>query len=110
VAGAGAWVPALPAGATTIPVRRRLTLASQSPEVLGPDAFPGDRRRFPAVLAASDTPDTWRMWSYAWNAGPGTHTVTVRCTDGTGTLQTRVVQDVIPNGAGGYHAITVTAG
>ena len=62
----------------------------------------------PAVLAASDTPDTWRMWSYAWNADRGAHTVTVRCTDGTGTLQTPVVQDVIPDGASGYHSITVT--
>jgi hypothetical protein len=62
----------------------------------------------PAALAASDTPDTWRMWSYAWDADPGAHTVTVRCTDGTGTLQTPVVRDVIPDGASGYHSITVT--
>ena len=62
----------------------------------------------PAVLATSDTPDTWRMWSYAWPAAKGQHTLTVRCTDGTGTLQTAVVQDVIPNGATGYHSIGVT--
>ena len=61
----------------------------------------------PAVLATSDTPDTWRMWSYAWQAEHGTHNVTVRCTDGTGTLQTSAVQDVIPNGATGYHSISV---
>jgi len=61
----------------------------------------------PAVLATSDTPDTWRMWSYAWPATSGQHTLTVRCTDGTGTLQTPVVQDVIPNGASGYHSIQV---
>jgi DMSO/TMAO reductase YedYZ molybdopterin-dependent catalytic subunit len=62
----------------------------------------------PATLATSDTPDTWRMWSYPWRADRGRHTVTVRCTDGTGTLQTPVVQDVIPNGATGYHSISVT--
>ncbi|HEV2635061.1 MAG TPA: molybdopterin-dependent oxidoreductase [Actinocrinis sp.] len=61
-----------------------------------------------AVLATSDTPDTWRMWSYAWPATKGQHTLTVRCTDGTGTLQTAVVQDVIPNGSTGYHQIGVT--
>jgi hypothetical protein len=62
----------------------------------------------PAVLATADTPDTWRMWSYSWQAERGNHTITVRCTDGTGTLQTPVVQDVIPNGAQGYHSISVS--
>jgi hypothetical protein len=64
----------------------------------------------PATLAASDTPDTWRMWSYPWRADPGSHTVAVRCNDGTGTLQTPVVQDVIPDGASGYHSINVAVG
>ena len=64
----------------------------------------------PANLAASDTPDTWRQWSYAWHATPGRHTLTVRCTDGTGTLQTPVVQDTLPDGASGYHSIQVTIG
>jgi DMSO/TMAO reductase YedYZ molybdopterin-dependent catalytic subunit len=62
----------------------------------------------PARLAAADTPDTWRMWSLPWQATPGRHTLTVRCTDGTGTRQTPTVQDVIPDGATGYHSITVT--
>jgi DMSO/TMAO reductase YedYZ molybdopterin-dependent catalytic subunit len=61
----------------------------------------------PAVLATSDTPDTWRMWSYAWQAERGSHMISVRCTDGTGTLQMSLVQGVIPNGASGYHSISV---
>ncbi|MBR7838240.1 molybdopterin-dependent oxidoreductase [Actinospica durhamensis] len=61
----------------------------------------------PADLATADTPDTWRMWSFPWRAAPGRHTLTVRCTDGTGTLQTPVNQDVIPDGATGYHSVTV---
>jgi len=62
-----------------------------------------------ATLATSDTPDTWRQWSYAWeNAQKGSHQVSVRATDGTGTIQTSVVQDVVPDGATGYHQITVT--
>jgi DMSO/TMAO reductase YedYZ molybdopterin-dependent catalytic subunit len=63
-----------------------------------------------ADLATADTPDTWRQWSYAWHATPGQHTLTVRCTDGTGTLQTPVVQDTLPDGATGYHSIQVTIG
>ncbi|MDQ0778957.1 DMSO/TMAO reductase YedYZ molybdopterin-dependent catalytic subunit [Streptomyces aurantiacus] len=61
-----------------------------------------------ATLATADTPDTWRQWSYQWeNASKGSHKVKVRATDGTGAVQTSDVQDVVPNGATGYHAITV---
>ncbi|MBS2963731.1 molybdopterin-dependent oxidoreductase [Actinocrinis puniceicyclus] len=63
-----------------------------------------------AALAASDTPDTWRQWSYKWeNAPRGSHRVAVRATDGTGTVQTSAVRDVVPDGASGYHEITVNA-
>lgn len=61
-----------------------------------------------AKLAASDTPDTWRQWSYEWaNAPKGSHKVKVRATDGTGAVQTSAVQGVVPNGATGHHSITV---
>ncbi|MFF3256386.1 molybdopterin-dependent oxidoreductase [Actinacidiphila glaucinigra] len=61
-----------------------------------------------ATLATSDTPDTWRQWSYEWaNASKGSHKVKVRATDGTGAVQTSVVQGVVPNGATGYHSIIV---
>jgi DMSO/TMAO reductase YedYZ molybdopterin-dependent catalytic subunit len=60
------------------------------------------------TLAMADTPDTWRQWSYAWTgAAKGSHTLTVRATDGTGTLQTSAIQDVAPNGSTGYHQISV---
>ena len=62
-----------------------------------------------ATLATSDTPDTWRQWSYTWeNAPRGNHQIAVRATDGTGTIQTAAVQDVVPDGATGYHQISVT--
>jgi DMSO/TMAO reductase YedYZ molybdopterin-dependent catalytic subunit len=65
----------------------------------------------PATLATADTPDTWRQWSYTWSgATQGTHTVAVRATDGTGTVQTSTVQGVVPDGATGYHTITVQVG
>jgi hypothetical protein len=58
------------------------------------------------TLATADTPDTWRQWSYQWVDAPkGSHTVQVRATDGTGTVQTSVVADVVPDGASGYHSI-----
>ncbi len=61
-----------------------------------------------ATLAASDTPDTWRQWSYTWqNASRGSHEIAVRATDATGAVQTSAVHDVIPDGATGYHRITV---
>lgn len=61
-----------------------------------------------ATLATSDTPDTWRQWSYQWEDAPkGSHAVKVRATDGTGAVQTSAVQGVVPNGATGYHGITV---
>ncbi|ACU72433.1 oxidoreductase molybdopterin binding [Catenulispora acidiphila DSM 44928] len=63
-----------------------------------------------ANLATADTPDTWRQWSYPWQATKGSHTLTVRCTDGTGTLETPVIQDTLPDGATGYHSIQVTVG
>jgi DMSO/TMAO reductase YedYZ molybdopterin-dependent catalytic subunit len=60
------------------------------------------------TLATADTPDTWRQWSYAWTgATKGSHTLTVRATDGTGAVQTSAIQDVAPNGATGYHQISV---
>jgi Bacterial Ig domain len=60
------------------------------------------------ALAASDTPDTWRQWSYQWtDAAQGGHTVKVRATDATGALQTSVVQGSVPDGATGYHTINV---
>ena len=61
-----------------------------------------------ATLAASDTPDTWRQWSLQWNgATRGSHTLKVRATDGTGALQTSAIADVVPDGATGYHTITL---
>ncbi|HEX4788206.1 MAG TPA: molybdopterin-dependent oxidoreductase [Actinospica sp.] len=60
------------------------------------------------TLATSDTPDTWRQWSYRWADAPkGSHTVKVRATDATGALQISTVQDVVPDGATGYHSINL---
>ncbi|MFG2979559.1 molybdopterin-dependent oxidoreductase [Streptomyces sp. NPDC048331] len=61
-----------------------------------------------ADLAVQDTLDTWRQWSYRWNAAPGGHTITVRATDGTGAVQTEERSRTIPDGASGWHSVFVT--
>ncbi|MFE0737314.1 sulfite oxidase [Streptomyces sp. NPDC058855] len=61
-----------------------------------------------ADLAAQDTVDTWRQWSYRWRATPGGHTLTVRATDGTGTVQTDRRTGTVPDGATGRHSVFVT--
>ncbi|MFI6875635.1 molybdopterin-dependent oxidoreductase [Streptomyces sp. NPDC050400] len=61
-----------------------------------------------ARLAAQDTRDTWRQWSYAWDAMKGNHTLTVRATDSTGETQTEKRTPPIPDGASGWHSVVVT--
>jgi DMSO/TMAO reductase YedYZ molybdopterin-dependent catalytic subunit len=61
-----------------------------------------------ATLAAQDTYDTWRQWYYRWDATPGTHTIQVRATDNTGYTQTARKHGMEPDGATGYHTISVT--
>ncbi|MEV6192102.1 molybdopterin-dependent oxidoreductase [Streptomyces sp. NPDC051920] len=61
-----------------------------------------------AHLAAEDTRDTWRQWSLAWPATPGSHTLTVRATDRTGSVQTDQRTRTIPDGASGWHSVVVT--
>ncbi|MFJ6868619.1 molybdopterin-dependent oxidoreductase [Streptomyces termitum] len=61
-----------------------------------------------ADLAAQDTVDTWRQWSYRWPATPGGHTLTVRATDATGRVQPERRTGTIPDGATGHHSVFVT--
>ena len=60
-----------------------------------------------AELAGDASVDTWRQWKFVWKAGKGTHTVQSRATDGTGTVQTSKVQDVLPDGATGYDSRSI---
>ncbi|MFJ7125838.1 molybdopterin-dependent oxidoreductase [Streptomyces sp. NPDC098101] len=61
-----------------------------------------------ARLAAEDTRDTWRQWTYPWTATPGRHTLTVRATDGTGATQPERRTKTMPDGAQGWHSVVVT--
>jgi len=61
----------------------------------------------PAVLAAEQSADTWRQWSYAWAATPGRHSIRVRATERGGALQTADRAEPFPDGATGQHQIVV---
>jgi DMSO/TMAO reductase YedYZ molybdopterin-dependent catalytic subunit len=62
-----------------------------------------------ADLGAGYSNDTWRLWSYQWQATkPGLHTITVRATDNTGAVQTSEIADVVPDGATGWQSVTFT--
>jgi DMSO/TMAO reductase YedYZ molybdopterin-dependent catalytic subunit len=50
---------------------------------------------------------TWVQWRYDWPLSTGRHRFRVRATDGTGALQIEEVSGVRPNGATGYHLVTV---
>jgi DMSO/TMAO reductase YedYZ molybdopterin-dependent catalytic subunit len=61
-----------------------------------------------ATLAAADGIDTWRQWTWAWDAPPGLHSLRVRATDGTGAAQTAQEASPVPNGASGWDSVVVT--
>lgn len=61
----------------------------------------------PARLADELSLDTWRQWTYDWDATPGPHTLRARTTDGLGNTQTADRVDVVPDGATGYPTLTI---
>jgi len=62
----------------------------------------------PAELEPAATPLQWRRWRWDWPAAPGRHLVAVRAVDGTGELQSERVTEPHPDGASGYHVVSVT--
>ncbi|MFA9444393.1 molybdopterin-dependent oxidoreductase [Egicoccus sp. AB-alg6-2] len=62
----------------------------------------------PAELAAPVNDLTWRQWVLRWDATPGRHRIRCRATDGTGATQPEERVPVRPDGATGWHTITVT--
>ena len=71
-------------------------------------AIDGEWRECTLATPISDA--TWVQWTYAWDAAsasPGDHRIEVRATDGNGVVQDAAVTPPAPDGARGYHAITV---
>jgi len=56
-----------------------------------------------ARLADEYSVDTWRMWSWVWDAEPGLHTLHVRATDSTGRVQPEERRPPVPSGSTGWH-------
>lgn len=65
----------------------------------------GDWRE--AELADVTGPDTWRQWLYRWHATPGQHQVAVRATNAKGELQIHDAAAPAPDGATGWHTISI---
>jgi DMSO/TMAO reductase YedYZ molybdopterin-dependent catalytic subunit len=61
-----------------------------------------------ASLQPPPSKDTWVPWSLSWvPAQAGMITLVVRATDGTGEQQSSHEQGPVPNGATGYHKVSV---
>lgn len=60
-----------------------------------------------ATLAREPSIDTWVQWTWQWDASPGRHTLSVRATDRDGVTQPEERTDVVPDGATGWHSVSV---
>jgi DMSO/TMAO reductase YedYZ molybdopterin-dependent catalytic subunit len=60
-----------------------------------------------ARLAADASIDSWRQWVLEWDAPRGSHTIRVRATDGTGQVQPETPAPPPPDGASGWHTVSV---
>lgn len=56
-----------------------------------------------AQLRAPISDRTWTVWRYDWEYSEGEHLFEVRCTDGTGDLQTERIEPPRPDGSSGLH-------
>ncbi|HZC07179.1 MAG TPA: molybdopterin-dependent oxidoreductase [Ktedonobacterales bacterium] len=62
----------------------------------------------PATLKPPLSDQSWVYWSWQWTPpAPGTYTLVVRATDGTGAIQSPVQTSTVPNGATGQHHVPV---
>jgi DMSO/TMAO reductase YedYZ molybdopterin-dependent catalytic subunit len=68
----------------------------------------GDWADAELALAISDA--TWVQWQYPWSAAAGEHSIRVRATDGSGTVQESRQTRPAPDGARGYHTVLVSVG
>ena len=60
-----------------------------------------------ARLSKPISDSTWVQWVLDWNATPGRHVIQVRATDGTGVVQVETSTQPAPDGARGWHKISV---
>jgi hypothetical protein len=60
-----------------------------------------------AMLSAEVSKDTWRMWWLEVDVPKGAHQLVVRATDQSGYTQTENQAGTVPDGATGWHSVTV---
>lgn len=61
-----------------------------------------------AALTPPRSDQSWVLWSWQWlPPAPGTYTLVVRATDGTGAVQTASERGIVPDGATGLHHVRV---
>jgi DMSO/TMAO reductase YedYZ molybdopterin-dependent catalytic subunit len=60
-----------------------------------------------AELGEKLSQSTWRQWVVVWDAVPGEYQVQVRATDGNGDTQTEERHKPAPDGATGWHTISL---
>ena len=61
-----------------------------------------------AKIEYPGTKRSWALWSYDWRpSGPGQYKLVVRATDGSGAVQTAEERGTAPDGATGYHRVTL---
>jgi len=92
------------------------------PTEIGGMAFAGDRgitkvevstddgeTWIEATITENPSPEglSWVLWTAPWSPEPGAYRLKVRATDGTGELQTEESAPELPDGASGWHTITV---
>ena len=70
-------------------------------------SWDGGRSWQAADLQAEFSPYAWRFWQLSTSIAAGHYNVKVRARDGEGTLQPSQSAPTLPNGADGYHTITL---
>jgi DMSO/TMAO reductase YedYZ molybdopterin-dependent catalytic subunit len=70
-------------------------------------SWDGGRSWQAAELHPEFSPYAWRFWQLSASIAAGHYDVKVRARDGEGTLQSSKGAPTLPNGADGYHTITV---
>jgi DMSO/TMAO reductase YedYZ molybdopterin-dependent catalytic subunit len=110
------------------PLRKRFMIAGSDERVeqgvipVAGIAFAGDRG-IEKVEVSADGANTWQqaslkdplsnytwvLWSMNWNPPTeGSYKLLVRATDGSGNIQTAVIESPFPSGATGYHVVDIS--
>ena len=63
-----------------------------------------------ATMSSEISKATWVQWKLAWEASTGDHRIEVRATDGNGEVQAEQPTPPAPDGARGYHSISIRVG